>query len=184
MMWVFLLLLWGGLAILVLGTLLLIWVLVMPSELILNTQRELYMLRLARLFSLQIVVGDAKPMLVIRLLGYRLQLPPRQQKKAMRKLQKARRPKTPHGMPRFVYAAIRRVKVRRCLVQLDTGDYVTNALLIPVFHWVNLRTPPQVQLGVNFEQHNMLDCHLHLRPYRLLGPAFYLLTHPTRTSSS
>ncbi len=153
--------------------LLLAWLLLSPLDLRIDTQNNLYFLRWRYLARAE-VLSDDGPGLAVRLwvgpFRWRFDLlewagkekteKPKPEKKEKAKRKKSRMPK---------WATIRRIirtfRVRRCFVDLDTGDYTRNAWLFPLFY---LLRRPRAAVRVNFQGRNEVDLWIQNRPINVL----------------
>ncbi|WP_146090662.1 hypothetical protein [Aureitalea marina] len=68
-----------------------------------------------------------------------------------------------------INALLKAITLKELRIDLDTGNWVTNAKLYPVFWWMN-RIKGEWQ--VNFEHHNAIRLRLRTQPYRLIKAMF------------
>lgn len=154
---------------------LLFWMLIAPLELYIDTTRNRYFLRYLGLARLDLNWHHQELIeLQARILGWPARFYPLRKlfdpKKQTTKPPKAR--KSSQGWRpswKQVKAAFRAIRVRRLEVNLDTGNWVTNAELYPVFFWMSQL---KGNWGVNFEHRNELRLHLHTRPINILKAMF------------
>ena len=64
---------------------------------------------------------------------------------------------------------LKSIRVKRLLVDIDTGDCILNAKLYPVFTFLNYKTG---KFNINFEGKNRLALHLYSRPIYLIKSFF------------
>lgn len=65
---------------------------------------------------------------------------------------------------------LRTFRVKKLKVRLDTGDYPTNAVLIPVFVWANANPPGD--FSINFNGEIGTECLIQNRISRMLPVLF------------
>lgn len=64
---------------------------------------------------------------------------------------------------------LKSIKVKRLLVNIDTGDCILNAKLYPIFAFLNYKIG---KFNINFEGENRLALHLYSRPIYLIKSFF------------
>ena len=158
--------------------LLLTWLLIAPLELIVNSDENRYLLRYKG-FAEASIRSDDQELFICRLkaLGWRRDYYP------LRMLSKSKEPdsaedeqakkkgKSSRWKPSWqqIKALFREIEIKELRIDLDTGNWATNAQLYPVFWWMN-RTVGEWQ--VNFEHRNAISVYLRTRPYRLIKAMF------------
>lgn len=156
---------------------LLIWLLLAPLELIVNTDQNRYLIRYRGLMEASLRTDDQEVLVCrMRILGWPRDFYP------LRRIWKKRQPKEETKVSskkdegsrwkpswKQIKALFREIEVKELRINLDTGNWATNAQLFPVFWWMN-RTVGEWQ--VNFEHRNAISMHLRTQPYRLIKAMF------------
>lgn len=86
------------------------------------------------------------------------------------KPQKAKRSRWQQFSMKRVRKLMRAIRVRQFRFELDTDDYVTNAYLYPVAHFLS---SPTRQLSVNFEGRTNLLLQIEIRLIRVIGAMLF-----------
>lgn len=160
---------------LILLLILIAWLLIAPLELIIDSSRERYLLSYRGLVK-AVALADHKEVLSLKisLLGWPLRTYPLRylwekrdkQKKDIRESPEKRKGKPWRPSRNQIRSLFNAISIKQLKIDLDTGDWTTNAKLFPVFFWMN-RIRGEWQ--VNFEHRNAIGLHLHTRPYRLIN---------------
>ena len=158
--------LWLGIFVLVVAILL--YLLFMPLDLVVNTEKDEYFLRIGVLGRAGIE-KDEDYLIRIRLRTLFTHFDYHPLKKRTPKKKKADKGKKKR---RFKWSYIRTAgrliksfEVKRFFLELDTGNCITNARLYPVFSFLQFQG---ISCGVNFNHRNTLVMHLHNRPIRII----------------
>jgi len=158
--------------------LLLISLLILPLEVLLDTQNNVYRIRNIVVFSIRYIPGDDLGKLGIRILfvPFKLRVTKIIQRigKETVKEPKARKTKKVSRNNRRtvkwsfekVKRIIRAVSVKRLHAQLDTGNFPLNARLIPVT--TQLSNSDKIDLNINFDGNNHLFLKIHQIPIQLI----------------
>ena len=142
----------------------LMWLLIMPVTVVCNTSQNIYEVRQRGTFCLKFILDG------MRIVGYAFGIrmkssprrkthpEPRKEKKGML------RDKSFYQWVRFGTSIIKTFRIQRLRIDLDTGDSLTTALLIPAGIWVS-RGP--VNITGNFEGRADADIELTVSLYKL-----------------
>jgi hypothetical protein len=150
-----LLILFTALIIIIIG------MLFIPLIICIDTDKECYEVRLKGLLQLRLISREDMPALRMHVPFYtkEFQLINNQKKQNIKHNENKnrnengkKRSKSRMTPERFM-ALIRTFKIRQLYVSLDTGDYVNNALLVPLFQWI---THYGNQLEVNFNDDTII----------------------------
>lgn len=148
----------------------------MPLELEINTLKQVFEIRAGKIFKAGITAGETTIGVYLQFPGWRKYfslLPPGTGRKKTKKRKPAvtgkRRPKRIKNMPRKMLAVLKTFKVKQLELNIDTGDYVTNAYLYPVFYMIKLKT--RRNTAINFNGENYLVLHMQNNLWRM-GWAF------------
>lgn len=158
----------AALVILMVFVLLIIGFLLVPIDFYINTERHQYYLRLRGLATVS-MEHDQEEILKLKLKTFFFHhyfYPLR--KRSSKKQKKINNKKKSGGKSisiKKILALLKSFKVKRFVLDIDTGDCLTNAKLFPLFaflyHYVG-------HFNVNFEERNLLEIHLHNRPINLI----------------
>ena len=153
------------------------WLLLAPLELYINSDRNQYIFRYLGLLKAELL-GDKQELVICRLsvLGWPYDLYPLRRlgkrKPADELRQKSKKRKRRFGWkPSWdqIKALFKAITLKELRIDLDTGNWVTNAKIYPVFWWMN---KIKGEWQVNFEHHNAIRLHLRTQPYRLIKAMF------------
>ena len=135
----------------------LVWLLLGPVILFLDTDNNRYVLALPGIISLALVPSDELFHIRCRVFFIPFQYHPFREKRKKRKKkkeekgkekpEKKKRFKKPSGSFRLGMDLLRSFRIRKLFLLVDTDDFVLNAWLIPVFSIVN---SDNIQLKANF----------------------------------
>ncbi len=157
----------------ILGVLLLflIGLLLIPLQLYINTNSKTYTASVGHLAKAY-VEGDPDEIIRIRMrvLGYQFFLYPLKKKdKAKKKIKKKTKPKPSYKKLKkggqWALRFLRSFKIKEFWLNVDTGNYVRNAQLYPIFGFVNHFYVP---CGINFQGVNSLIIDLRSRPWNII----------------
>ncbi len=87
------------------------------------------------------------------------------EKKQKKKLRARGRKKKRSMSVRTAFRLLKSFKVKKFLIDIDTGDYVMNAKLYPIFTYLDHRFGG---FYINFKGHNRLLIHMYNRPITLI----------------
>ncbi len=149
----------------------LLWLLVMPLTLRVDTWRQDYSLRWQGVGRVALLVRDDELVVRVRIGWWQKDFFPL--RPSTRKPKPTRQPKLRTKARRSwrqlswrkVRNILRSFRVRYFRLELDTDDYVWNAFLYPLFYFVNR---PGRQLSVNFEGRTNLQLEVENRLIRML----------------
>lgn len=158
----------AALVILMVFVLLIIGFLLVPIDFYINTKSHQYYLRLRGLATVS-MEHDQEEVLKLKLKTFFFQhyfYPLR--KKSSKKQKKINDKKKTGGKNvsiKKIVALLKSFKVKRFVLDIDTGDCLTNAKLAPLFAFLNHYV---AHFNINFEDRNLLLIHLHNRPINLI----------------
>jgi len=154
----------------ILFTLLLLWILLGPVFLFMNTERNRYQLMLPGVVQASVVFSDGLPnikgwifFIPFRFNPFNIERKEKKKKEkkkenALRRLKKSGKKIANMGM---LKDAVRAFRIRKLNLNIDTDDFILNAWLIPAFSAIN--NGRNVQMQINFEGHMFLDLKLRTR---------------------
>ncbi|MCF8244976.1 MAG: hypothetical protein K9J37_11640 [Saprospiraceae bacterium] len=154
------------LALILLPLVLLLW---LPLELEIDTSHALYRVRWLGIFGFRGVPSDEGWRWFFKVFFWEKEWKPGGGQSL---LPKKKRPRKPKRVPsaRKVWSLVknlfRAIKVKRIRVNWDTGDYVRNAQLYPLFHSLSKR---KRQLNINFMGKEELEILLQTRLWHIAG---------------
>jgi hypothetical protein len=135
---------WILLTILALALVILIWVLFAPMVLCIDSFQHRYYVSVGRLMKIEPLVDQDQVLLRISLPFYRFNINPNQQRKQAQKADdppEVKKKTGPRMKPSFyfnrVMEVLRTFSVRHLVVDIDTGNFTTNAKLTPVVWLLN-----------------------------------------------
>jgi len=149
---------------LILLVLLLLWILLGPVILHINTDRDRYQLMLPGVVKASVVFKEG----LFQIKGWIFFIPFRfhpfrmkGKKKKDKASGKRKKPRKKSGGIRLLKGVPGAFRVKKLHVDVDTDDFMMNAWLVPAFSAVN--NGSNVQMQVNFEGHLFLDLDLRTR---------------------
>jgi hypothetical protein len=152
----------------------LLWLLLAPVVIWLNTDTNHYQIALPGIFK-AVVVPNAE---LFHIRGWVFFIPykfdpfrmkkKKKKKKSDKPVIKKRRPKKLSGNIQMVIDAVRSFRIRKLYLDIDTDDFVLNAWLVPVFSSVN---SDNIRMRVNFEGTSSLLLDLRVK----LGVLLWIL---------
>lgn len=158
----------AALVVLMVFVLLIIGFLLVPIDFYINTDSDQYYLRLRGLATIS-MEHDQEEILKLKLktfffhhyfYPFRKRFPKKQKKIRNREKTKG------NGISvKKILALLKSFKVKKFVLDIDTGDCLTNAKLFPLFAFLNHYV---AHFNVNFEERNFLLIHLHNRPINLI----------------
>lgn len=155
--------------ILILGVLL--FMLFIPIIIEINTIKKIYQLRISMIGSIDMMLSD-KITFQLKLFGIKKTFAPfdaiRQQKEENTKSE-IKTGEIKNISTKKLFSLIRSFKVKRIYVNIDTKDYIQNALLFPLFFLLNTK---KRQLSINYFGRNELILVIENNIYRILQAFF------------
>ena len=148
---------------------LLIYLLFLPIDIIINTEKKLYSIKLGMLARM-LVFGDKEKIIRLQLntLFMKFNMFPvtwrskkREEKSKPRRHKKTRIPKL-----RTIRSLLRSFEVKTFAADIDTGNCLINARYFPVVAFLNFYFG--TNLGINFQGKNRLVLHVRNRPIYIL----------------
>lgn len=151
--------------ILILGVLL--FMLFIPIIIEINTIKKIYQIRISMIGSIDMMLSD-KITFQLKLLGIKKTFAPfdaiRQQKEENTKSE-IKTGEIKNISTKKLFSLIRSFKVKKIYVNIDTKDYIQNALLFPLFFLLNTKNR---QLTINYFGRNELILVIENNIYRIL----------------
>lgn len=154
---------------------LLLWILLAPVIVLINTEGNRYLITLPGVISLMLVPREELFMVRGWIFFIPFKIDPFKRKKAKPRKEKERvikmkRSKNRFGNIKIITEAIRSIRIRKLWLDIDTDDYALNAWLVPVFSAVN--QTGNIRMQVNFEGNLSLYLDFRTRISRLLWILF------------
>ena len=149
---------------------LLLWILLIPVSLILSTDTNRYLVMLPGIVKMAAVPAEG----LFKIRGWIFFIPFKfdpfrtkktKKKKSREKPVKKRKSRKISGNVQMIIEAIRAIRIRKLLLDIDTDDFMLNAWLVPVFSYVNTE---DIQMTANFEGRASLLLDLRVRLGTLL----------------
>lgn len=155
--------------------LLLAGLLVTPVTLYVDTDRDRYEIFQFPVFRFYIKVRDGAPVPTLKLLGINMQLKSRSRPEPKPKQAKTgkRQGRSLDAWRFLIEYLLKSLKVRRAVADLDTGNVVLNAHLVPVFL---LASRDPVALNINFSGRVYFHLEVSGRPGRMVWIFLKFLT--------
>ena len=159
------------LLLLALVILMVIGLLLIPLQLYINTSSKIYSARVGHLAKAYVEADTVEIIRIrMRVLGYQFFVYPLKKKKSARKkLKKKRKPKAPYKNLKkggqWVIRFLRSFKIKEFQLNVDTGDFVRNAQLYPIFGFINHYYLP---CSINFQGVNTFVLDLRSRPWNII----------------
>ena len=130
-----------------------------------DTEKGIYRLSFGRILSASFVWSPAEsPRIRIRILFIPFKIRPwlgsGHKDKGIEK-KRRKRPLKPYRILRWFLALVSSLHVDHFEADIDTGDYPLNAQLIPLAY---LARNADMNIKINFEDRNSLDCRVQTRP--------------------
>lgn len=149
---------------------LLLWILFVPVSLFLDTDTNRYYLVLPGIFKAVVVPSTEIFHIRVWIFFIPFRFNPFKDKTGRRK-GKYKKPSKKWRLKKFaegrqiISDAVRSIRIRKLLLDIDTDDFMLNAWLVPAFSMVNSR---DIQMRVNFEGTSSLFLDLRTRLGNLL----------------
>ena len=167
---------WILLTIMVLAFVMLIWVLYAPMVLCVDSFHHRYYVSVGGLMKIEPMVDQDQVLLRISLPFYRFNVNPNQQRKQVREVEEPAEVKKKTGPPlkpsfyfNRVMEVLRTFSVRHLVVDIDTGNFTTNAKLTPVVWLLN---QGQGQFRLNYHGNVNLWIEIENRLVRMVPIVF------------
>lgn len=157
----------AALVVLMVFVLLIIGFLLLPIDFYINTERNQYYLRLKGLATVS-VEHDQEEILKLKLntfLFHHYFYPLRKTSSKKQKKIKDKKHRRNDVSVKRILALLNSFKVKRFVLDIDTGDCLINVKLFPLFAFLNHYV---AHFNINFEDKNLLLIHLHNRPIYLI----------------
>jgi len=148
-----------------------IYILITPVHLYINSAENQFYIQQRGLGKANLEWDDDE---IIRLnttvFFYRFNVYPLKNSRLLNKGKKDKAPKkTKHKSKRFTFRQgmrlLKTFKVKQLAIDIDTGDYVQNAKMYPLFAFLNYRFG---SFNINFEGRNNMAVHIQNRPIKIL----------------
>ncbi|MGI9546853.1 MAG: hypothetical protein ACR2MM_06440 [Flavobacteriaceae bacterium] len=162
--------LWIALILLLVG--LLVYLLYLPIDIVISTSGNQYYARIGVLGRARVEADDNYILRIqlktMFLRFYYYPLKKRVKKKKARKAV-AKRYKFKWAHLNIAIRVIKSFDVKRFVLDMDTGNCITNAKLFPLFAFLNYSSgDTPVNYSINFSDNNRLDMHIQNRPIRII----------------
>ena len=134
--------------------LLLSYILLAPLYIELDSRKRLFRFRFHRLASARIYLASESLFIDFKIIWWvktvDLFLPRKKKDEKVKRKKKRRR----MNMKSFnkIWAAVKTFKVKKCSVNIDTGDMPLNGIIYPVFVWLSYKTGRT--FSINFQDEN------------------------------
>ena len=155
--------------ILILLLLLILYLLLIPIVLFIDTATNQYYIQLKRLAKVNVekhIEELIRIKLTITFLSfYFYPLRKRSSPKAKKFIKKSSLNKRKRISVRKIFRMLRSFKVKRFLIDIDTGDSMTNAKLYPFYGLLNYKTG---MFNINYEGRNRMVLYLENRPLYII----------------
>lgn len=139
----------------------------MPVILKIDTESNEYYVQLKGLLKADIL-SDPDEILKVRLkvLFIKFNIFPIRSRNSVKKKRKAPiRKKSSSGKIRYFWKVLRTFKVKEFMLDIDSGDYVINAKMYPLFYMLKRLG---INLAINFEDRNRLVLVIYNRPIYII----------------
>jgi hypothetical protein len=142
------------------------WALFAPINIYVNTWQNQAFAELYGIVRFKVLWSEAKP--VFRLRIFFFEFTPGSADGKQKKKKKPRKKKTVaiEKMPGIALRFLHTFHLKRFVMAVDTGDYPTNALLVPLFTLANAW--PNMDWSINFTGELGVECHIQNRVSRML----------------
>jgi len=155
---------------LILFLLLFVYVLWMPVVLYVNTITNEYYLHLKGLAKASIESHKEEVLIIkLKIFFLNFQFYPLRKKKDSAKKNKAKKHKVKRRKPkinlRTVFRTLKTFKVKRFVLNIDTGNCIYNAKLYPLFAFLNYKIGG---FNINFGGRNQMVLHIQNRPWPII----------------
>ena len=159
---------------------LLLWVLLSPLEIIIDTNKNTYLARLGVIAKMNLLFKDLHIELKTRIFFFNISIKPGKRKRKKDK-QKKKEKKRYTEMPfRLILDASKdlwkAVKIIRLELDLDTEDVILNAKLFPFFYMLS---NDRIKLWINFDDKNSLLIHVRAELWALAAVGMKFLIRYT-----
>ena len=156
--------LWIGVLVLIIAFL--VYILLMPIDLIVDTIDNQYAIKLGFLGRLRIE-KDENFLIRLRLhtLLTHFNFYPLKRRSPRKKDKKSKKREFKWSHLKLMRKLFRSFEIKKFALELDTGNCITNARLFPVFAFLNYRG---VDCAINFVDRNSMVLHIQNRPIRIL----------------
>jgi len=147
-----------------------IYLLLMPIILFVDTQTNEYYLQLRGLAKASIQADEKEVLKVkMKVLFLNFKFYPLRRKKSSSKSKKIKKYNKKNSGKRIKFRKyiriLRTFKIKRFFVNIDTGDCISNAKLFPIFAFLN---QTKASFKVNFEGRNQMVLHMQNRPINII----------------
>ncbi|OEK01017.1 hypothetical protein BFP97_05610 [Roseivirga sp. 4D4] len=142
-----------------------IWVLVKPIVIICDSHSNTYQVFQKGTFSFSVLTGELITT-ELRILGRRVRTDSNEKKKRKKSKKKDGKRKVRHPIKLFK-RCMRAFKVKKLLIDVDTGDVVLNAKLVPIGYFLT-NAERHRSVHFNFEGITTLKLEAHIRLHVIL----------------
>ncbi|MDR3693947.1 hypothetical protein [Mucilaginibacter sp.] len=148
------------------------YVLFAPFFLEINSFNNFYGIRFLYLASANLILIDDRLKINIKAVGWhRLMDPFAKSKKAETKPVKQKKEKKSNFSLPLVKALLKTFKIKKCFLDIDTGDVQVNGILYPIAYWLGTCTAKPI--SINFLHHNEINLEIENNMARLIKAYIY-----------
>lgn len=156
---------------LILFLLLIIYLLVVPLLVYIDTASNQYFFQIGKFAKVSLLYDEIEIFkMKLRVMGFDHYIFPLRKKQMPKSMKKSKKVSTRSRMEAIpfkkVFRVIKSFKVKQFLLDIDTGDCITNSKLYPVFTCYNFYLGSRMH--VNYQSRNRLVLAIQNRPIRLI----------------
>jgi hypothetical protein len=135
-------------------------------QLYIDTDKNTYYLQLKGLAKANLFTDEAEIIIVeLKVLCFSFNIYPFRQEKTSIKIKKQKKTRTKHIGFKRILRLIKTFRVKKFYMDIDTGNYITNAKLYPLFALLNHKYGG---FRVNFKNRNSMLLSVENRPIRII----------------
>ncbi|MDH3650727.1 MAG: hypothetical protein OEQ53_13670 [Saprospiraceae bacterium] len=156
------------------------WLLITPLEIRLDSINNQYLIRWRGIGNLKLIPTSDDLLLRLRVLFWhkeispvQMMLIPKEKEKDKPKVDAEKKGRSKVKIQRWIKKGLHLLQsfhVKAMKLDLDTGDFIHNSYLYPIFHVLNRRDK---QLNINFEGRTEILLIIQNRPYRIIAAWFF-----------
>ncbi len=140
----------------------------MPMNIVVNTEKKLFYILIPGYFKVSVpALEDISTGIKMRVLFFNFRIKPKVNKSNTESKNTSKKNKGRLRKPFLLFQkTIKKFTIKKCNVNIDTGDFPLNAQLIPV---ASMLSNNNMNFQINFEDRNELDIHIITRIGILIG---------------
>lgn len=148
------------------------YVLFAPFSLEINSFDNFYGIRFHYLASVNLVLMDDRLKINLNAMGWHWQTDPfaKRAKAETKPVKQKKEKKSNFSLP-LVKALLKTFKIKKCYLDLDTGDVQVNGILYPIAYWLGTYTAKPIT--INFLHHNEINLEIENNMARLIKAYIY-----------